>query len=205
MKNRMLLLSILLVLAFVTIPLSVKASPSAPSLNFTIEQAGNPGTLTLTYFEGSTEKTESWTAKSGNNDPSDQCEKNVGPIPSGVWPVNYVGSVESHPTWWPVNMAGTLRCNRNGIYIHGWGTTTGCIAVSSFTDFSQTLKDHWPEGAVSITLTVSYPNASVGGTWVPVDKLGLLTPYIGLTSAIIIATASTAIYVEHVKRRKKKR
>ena len=41
----------------------------------------------------------------------------------------------------------------------------------------------------------------VGGIWIPVDKFGLLAPYIGLASTIIVATAATAIYV---KRRKKK-
>ena len=41
----------------------------------------------------------------------------------------------------------------------------------------------------------------VGGIWVPVDKLALLAPYIGLASTILVATAATAIYI---KRRKKK-
>ena len=44
----------------------------------------------------------------------------------------------------------------------------------------------------------------VGGIWVPVDKFGLLAPYIGLASTILVATAATAIYVKRVKRRKKK-
>jgi len=44
----------------------------------------------------------------------------------------------------------------------------------------------------------------VGGVWVPVDKFGLLAPYIGLASTIIAATAATGIYVKRVKRRKKK-
>ena len=43
----------------------------------------------------------------------------------------------------------------------------------------------------------------VGGVSVPVDKLGLLASYIALTSTILIATAATAIYVKHTKRRKK--
>lgn len=42
----------------------------------------------------------------------------------------------------------------------------------------------------------------VGGFLVPVDKLGLLVPYIGLTSAIIVATVATAIHVKRVKHRK---
>jgi hypothetical protein len=45
----------------------------------------------------------------------------------------------------------------------------------------------------------------VGGILIPVDKLGLLAPYIGLTSTIVVAAAATAIYVKRVGRRKEKR
>ena len=45
------------------------------------------------------------------------------------------------------------------------------------------------------------PPAPVGGIVDPVDKFGLLAPYIALASTISVATAATAIYV---KRRKKK-
>jgi hypothetical protein len=48
------------------------------------------------------------------------------------------------------------------------------------------------------------PCEGVGGVMVPIDKLGLLAPYIGLASTILIATATTAIYVKRVKRRKEK-
>ena len=44
----------------------------------------------------------------------------------------------------------------------------------------------------------------VGGVAVPVDKFGLLAPYIALTSIIVATTVATAIYVKRVKRRKKK-
>jgi hypothetical protein len=48
----------------------------------------------------------------------------------------------------------------------------------------------------------------VGGTSfpisVPIDKSGLLAPYIGFASTIIVATVATAIYVKRVKRRKEK-
>jgi hypothetical protein len=42
---------------------------------------------------------------------------------------------------------------------------------------------------------------TVGGIVVPVDKLGLLAPYIGLASTLAIASVASVIYV---KRRKKK-
>ena len=48
-------------------------------------------------------------------------------------------------------------------------------------------------------------NASVGGIIVPVDKVDLLGPYIGLASTIVVATVATAIYAKRVKRRKEKR
>jgi len=48
-----------------------------------------------------------------------------------------------------------------------------------------------------------FPEA-VGGVWVPVDKFGLLAPYIGLASTILVATVATAIYVKRVKHRKEK-
>ena len=54
-------------------------------------------------------------------------------------------------------------------------------------------------------ITIQFgPTVPVGGVWVPVDKFGLLAPYIGLASTILVATAATAIYVKRVKRRKKK-
>jgi hypothetical protein len=44
----------------------------------------------------------------------------------------------------------------------------------------------------------------VGGFTIPVDKFGLLAPYIGLASTILVATVATAVYVKRVKRRKEK-
>jgi hypothetical protein len=44
----------------------------------------------------------------------------------------------------------------------------------------------------------------VGGVVIPVDKFGLLSPFIGLASTIVVATVATTIYVKRVKRRKEK-
>jgi hypothetical protein len=49
-----------------------------------------------------------------------------------------------------------------------------------------------------------YPEGGFGGFIIPVDKVGLLVPYIGLTSTILVATVAIAIYVKRVKRRKEK-
>ena len=46
-----------------------------------------------------------------------------------------------------------------------------------------------------ITLDEISLEEPVGGVWVPVDKLGLLAPYIGLASTIAVAAVATAIYV----------
>jgi len=40
----------------------------------------------------------------------------------------------------------------------------------------------------------------VGGIWIPVDKLALLTPYIGLVSAIVLAVAATAVFFKYRKK-----
>ena len=40
----------------------------------------------------------------------------------------------------------------------------------------------------------------VGGVWIPVDKLALLAPYIGLASTIILAVAATAIFFKYRKK-----
>ena len=53
-------------------------------------------------------------------------------------------------------------------------------------------------------MTSTPPSAPVGGISIPVDKFALLVPYIALATTILIATAATAIYVKHAKRRKKK-
>jgi plastocyanin len=45
------------------------------------------------------------------------------------------------------------------------------------------------------------PGATVGGVVVPVDKLALLTPLIGLASLIFAATTVTAVYVWRAKHR----
>ena len=45
---------------------------------------------------------------------------------------------------------------------------------------------------------------TVGGIVVPVDKFGLLAPYIGLASKILAAAVAPTVYVKRVKRRKEK-
>jgi len=51
---------------------------------------------------------------------------------------------------------------------------------------------------------VEFPEQPVGGIVVAIDKFGLLAPYIGLSSTILVATVATAIYIKGVKHRKEK-
>lgn len=48
----------------------------------------------------------------------------------------------------------------------------------------------------------SLPPAAVGGVYIPVNKLSLLAPYIGLTLLLAVAV-TTVVYVKYVKLRKK--
>jgi len=45
---------------------------------------------------------------------------------------------------------------------------------------------------------------AVGGILIPVDRLALFAPYIGLASTILVSTSATVIYIKHVRRRKEK-
>jgi hypothetical protein len=51
---------------------------------------------------------------------------------------------------------------------------------------------------------VIVPSVTVGGVVVPVDKLALLTPIIGLASLILAATTVTAVYARRAKHREEK-
>jgi len=62
----------------------------------------------------------------------------------------------------------------------------------------------WIGSSPEDSLKADFKQQPVGGIVLPVDKLALLAPYIGLASTILVTTAATAIYVKRVKRRKKK-
>lgn len=55
-------------------------------------------------------------------------------------------------------------------------------------------------------LSTSFPSEQItGGIWIPFDKFGLLTPYIGLASTILVATVSTRTYDKCKSKHRKKR
>jgi hypothetical protein len=53
-------------------------------------------------------------------------------------------------------------------------------------------------------LSTSHTVFPVGGIAIPIDKLVLLAPYIGLASTITVGAAASAFYVKRVKHRKEK-
>jgi hypothetical protein len=86
--------------------------------------------------------------------------------------------------------------NSSGIY----GPITWQSIESSYTKF------YWETRGSNNSLleTGQFILSTVGGTVVPVDKFGLLAPYIGLASTILVATAVAAVCILRVKRRKEK-
>jgi hypothetical protein len=95
-------------------------------------------------------------------------------------------------------------------------TFTGLTGTHTFTLPNTDPSGHpfkqWSTGSTSTTITVSAggtytayyqaPTPGVGGIVIPVDKLALLAPYIGLTSTVTVAAVATVVYVKRVKRRK---
>ena len=137
---------------------------------------------------------------------------------------------QSFKTTYLIPYAVTIKayCMNLGVYLSVSitmdGSGTGFTTPHTFTPLTLTHSftvanadvhghpfDHWSTGSYDPILTVSAggnytayyegPLGSVGGVVVPVDKFGLLAPYIGLASTIAVAAVASVIYV---KRRKKK-
>ncbi|MEM3714005.1 MAG: hypothetical protein QXZ59_04840 [Nitrososphaeria archaeon] len=98
-------------------------------------------------------------------------------------------------------------------------TFTGLTGIHTFTVPSTDPNGHpftrWSNGDIGNTTMwviwegtyIAYygmPLPSVGGYVIPVDKLGLLAPYIGLASTILIALTATIIYVKRFKNKRQK-
>jgi hypothetical protein len=81
---------------------------------------------------------------------------------------------------------------------HGLGEgQTLCFTIEA--EGATSLSDNvLVNSVVEITTTEEAP---VGGIWIPVNKLSLLAPYIGLASTIILAIAVTAVFVKYKKKR----
>jgi len=53
-----------------------------------------------------------------------------------------------------------------------------------------------------LEVTYTPPPPPVGGVWVPIDKLGLLAPYLGLVSVIVCAVAVSGVVVKHKRKQR---
>lgn len=205
----------ILVILLSLMPQAIVASNDV-HLDFYILTSGQNGTLRL--WRGAT-ILGSWEARSGDNIPANQHVYLTGPIPEGNWlawlqgvvPPPYVAK---HSTWYYLQPNGADTSGRTtdpdtGFYIHAYATSfLGCIAVIGFDNFVTSVNAVWPNSTY-IPLLVVYPSlhfndTGVGGFNVPVDKLGLLVPYIGLASTMLLGTVATAFCVRRVKRRKEK-
>lgn len=60
------------------------------------------------------------------------------------------------------------------------------------------------DNSTLFTFVYHYLLPSVSGIVIPIDKFGLLAPYIGLPSTILAAALTTTVYVKRVKRKKEK-
>lgn len=84
-----------------------------------------------------------------------------------------------------------------GCIVEARGTVYGVINERTVDDWNNLAGEEVLYGDI-----VSVLSSSVGGVWVPFEKLA---PYIVLVSTIVVATVATAIYARLVKRRKEKR
>jgi len=85
------------------------------------------------------------------------------------------------------------------ISLDGWETQLPHVVIAL-----DVKEQGYPGNPNTVYLQFHPPSTGVGGVIIPIDNLGLLTPYIGLASTILIAAVATAIYVKRVKRRKEK-
>jgi hypothetical protein len=118
----------------------------------------------------------------------------------GEWPQDWVVTPPGSPfilarqdsfamRFEPVGLA------RATLYVHGTIPTQTLSSSSSQESLSNSEKD---------TCRAYFIAPTVGGVALSVDKLGLLAPYIGLASTIVVATVATTLYAKRVKRRKEK-
>ena len=69
-------------------------------------------------------------------------------------------------------------------------------------------KCHWTDGeiiGISVKVVPPPPPQAIGGEMIPVDKLVLLVPYIGLASTILVAAVATAVYIKRIKYRERRK
>ena len=99
-----------------------------------------------------------------------------------------------------------------GIYNFSYPTVVSVLAIP----YSGYVFDHWELDGVNVgalqpletppwnhTLCAVF-RSIVGGIAIPVDKLALFAPYVGLAFTVLAITVAATVYVKRVKRRKEK-
>jgi len=79
-------------------------------------------------------------------------------------------------------------------------------------DVTFSIENVWPDDFPLLVPIMEYEGIyrehtiryKVGGFVIPVDKFGLLAPYLGLASTALVATVASVVYAKRVKRRKEK-
>jgi hypothetical protein len=102
-----------------------------------------------------------------------------------------------------VGAAGTPSFNGSGTL--AWITFSATNVGSTALNFNTFWTNLWYRNATEMpmdpplngSITVRVP---VGGFWIPVDKLGLLAPYIALIATIIVAVSISVAYIKHRKK-----
>jgi len=137
---------------------------------------------------------------------------NVGPLSPAVWVIH----VQNARTNGAIQGAFVHIYREPGdIEIPGSPFTTGAtgdtgpITLADNTQYAvvvsaanyQTKTDNFNSGIGANTRTENLQPQVVGGVVVAIDKVGMLTPYIGLASVGLVATAGTVVFA---RRRKKK-
>jgi len=121
--------------------------------------------------------------------------------PPGSWGALHEPKVADHKVF-VTDMVGTGTLSK----VYALNADTGQL-IWTFTGAASATGVAIANGMVFVSvgnITYAFGPPPVGGIWVPVDKFGLLAPYIGLTSTIILLTVATVVYIKRVKRRKEK-
>jgi len=132
-------------------------------------------------------------------------ENTVSPIIKHAWADDFAGTVGLRVK----DDAGLTDTDTASVTVIFWdfgdgtnttGTLTPTHAYGDTGSYTVTLRVTDDDGGIGVdTLKITVPS-SVGGIWIPVDKLGLLAPYIALAVTIIVATVATATLVKHKKK-----